>query len=168
MNSDKLQIRGNPDEFLHTGTIAYIFMWVFIAVFLYYSNPKSDAQISFIIMFVVIWLFVLLGILIQTISIDGEYIIYSSNFFPLLKRKIRIADIFFIGFGKNFMPIADPTGISKWKMGITDEPIVGLRIYDRNGSILGGFNTKVYYSGDIKLVIQKIIELNPSVKSDWV
>lgn len=161
------QVRGSVDIFLHTGAVLMGALWLILAIGVFVMYPQPEKIVNNIEGLAGLLLFMMSPIPVikaQTISIDGEYLIYSSNFFPLIKRKIKISEISSIGFRKNFMPIADPTGISRGEMGITDQPIVGLAIYDNQGRILGGFNTKVYLQSDLDLVLSKLSEINPKIE----
>lgn len=168
MPSSKLKIRGNLDSFIHTGALLIVIIWIIVAIAIFVISKGAPEQAGMQKFVAGLFLFVLLvptmGILVQTISVDDKYIYYSSNFFPLIKRNVKVSEISSINFGRNFLPAIDPTGFSKLILAKTDQPIVGLIFYNKQNQIIGGINTKVYKQSDIKLIINKLTELNPEIK----
>lgn len=150
--------------FFKSGFIVFAILWLLIATPLYYYHYPLNSQISLSILFSVICISVILGIYFQYVTVDNEFLTYSSNFFPLFNKRIVISQIGSIKFGRNFLPIVDPTGLSKLNMARTDQPLVGLIITNTSGNIIGGFNTKVFNQFDLKKITDRLIQINPNIK----
>src|SRR3989344_6136323 len=164
MYSQPLKVRGNLGSYLHTGVLLISILWILVSAGVYFISRGAIEQFGIQKFVAFFFVFILitpaLGIILQNITVNDEYIYYSSYFLPLIKRKVLISDISSIKFKRNFMPLFDPTGSSKYVMAKTDQPIVGLAIYNKQNQIIGGFNTKVYKQGDIQLIIKNLKEVN--------